>query len=303
MIPPWYLEFLENTPPAPATLITGPAGAGRDELALALACSFAAGKNTAPVVAVLTPSKKEGKKEWYADKNADILAAYPDGEIIPVDAARRIIEFCAISPMTLPRRAVLVARAECLNAAAANALLKLLEEPAADKSLILSARAAALLPPTIISRCRILSPPPPGEKEARAWLKQNGGDAATLAYCGGLPLDAARADGKQIAAAAALFAAGKKMDIHGAAQTLGGFDGWLECLQKWVADGARAAFGLPARYFPGREKTLAALCNHPRRWLDGHARLLGKRRLAAHPLARDLFIKETLHDYRNICAD
>ncbi|MBE8158210.1 MAG: hypothetical protein HAW59_02295, partial [Betaproteobacteria bacterium] len=47
---------------------------------------------------------------------------------------------------------------------------------------------------------------------------------------------------------------------------------------------------------------LAALCGQPRRWLDCHALLLQKRRLAAHPLARDLFIKETLHDYRNIFA-
>ena len=299
MILPWHADAVKKTPPAPATLVTGQAGAGRDEFALALAASFAGGgENSIP--AVLTPVKKEGKKEWFADKNSDILAVYPDGDVIPVDAARRIVEFCAISPVSLPRRAVVAARAECLNAAAANALLKVLEEPAADKSLILSARSASLLPPTVASRCRIILAPAPDEKQARGWLKENGGDAAALAFCGGLPLDAARTDSQQTAAAAELFAAGKNLNIHAAARTLANFDGWLDCLQKWVSDGARASCGLPARYFPGNKKLAASARAHPRRWLDCHVLLLQKRRLAAHPLSRDLFIKETLHDFRNI---
>ncbi|MBE8158211.1 MAG: hypothetical protein HAW59_02300, partial [Betaproteobacteria bacterium] len=250
---PWHLGFVEKTPPAPATLIIGQTGAGRDELALALAASFAGGGEN-PIAAVLTAVKKEGKKEWFADKNADVLAVYPDGGVIPVDAARRVVEFCAISPIFMPRRAVLVASAELLNAAAANALLKVLEEPAADKSLVLSARSASLLPPTVASRCRIIAAPRPDKKQSREWLEQNGGGIASLDFCGGLPLDAARTDAAQIAAAAELFAAGKKLNIHAAAQTMAGFDGWLDCLQKWVSDGARAASGVSARYFPGREK-------------------------------------------------
>ncbi len=306
---PWHLNIIAKTPPAPATLVIGQAGAGRDELALALAASFAgAGDSAAPVIAVLTPIKKE-KKEWFADKNADILAVYPDGNIIPVDAARRVIEFCAISPMSLPRRAVVFLSAECMNAAASNALLKVLEEPAADKSLVLAARSASLLPPTIVSRCRIIAAPHPSAAEAEQWLRENIKDKTamafagrTLAFCGGLPMDALCADSEKIAAAADWFAEGKNLNIHGAAKTMADFDGWLECLQKWTADGCRAACGLPARYFPGREKRQAELCNDPQRWLDCHARLSEKRPLAAHPLARDLFIKEILDDYRNIFA-
>lgn len=303
---PWHIGFVEQTPPAPATLLVGEAGAGRDELALALAASFAGGDENS-VVAVL--KKVENKKEWFPDKNADILVVHPDAAaaapIIPVDAARSVVDFCSVSPTSMTRRAVLLTSAECLvrTPSAVSALLKTLEEPAEDKSLILSARSASLLPPTIASRCRIIAAPRPDEQQAKAWLEQNGGDIAALAFCGGLPLDAAQTNAAQINAAAEWFAAGGTLNIYGAAQKLAEFDGWLDCLQKWTADGARAACGLPARYFPGRETTLAALGAKPRRWLDGHALLLQKRRLAAHPLARDLFMKEILHDYRNIFAD
>lgn len=301
---PWHRNLVAQTPPTPAILVVGHAGAGAGHLALSLAASFAGATEDSPAIAKLEMIKKaDGKKEWYADKNADILSLSPEQKIIPVDAVRRIIEFCAFSPMTRSRRVAVLLSAECLNAAAANALLKTLEEPAADKSLILSAHAASLLPPTIVSRCQIIIAPPPTAKQAAEWLKQNGGSAETLAFCGGLPLLAAKADTAKIAAAVELFAAGKKLNIHATAKVLGDFDEWLDCLQKWVADGCRAAAGLPARYFPASEKRQRALCNCSHRWLNGYARLLEKRFLAAHPLARDLFIKETLHDYRSIFLD
>lgn len=311
MIPAWHQRILAETAPAPATLLLGSEGDGRDILALALAASFAEaapGANLDTLIGNLTAVKKsDGKKEWFIDKNSDIMAVRPDQETIPIGATRRIIEFCAFTPIALTRRVAVILRAECMNAAAANALLKTLEEPAPDKALILSARAASLLPPTVVSRCRILVAPPPDDSQAREWMRAHGGDPQTadamLAFCGGTPLAATAAAHDKIAAATAHFAAGKNINIHAAAQTMAGFDGWLDCLQKWVADGCRAAGGLPARYFPGDEKRQAALCSDPLRWLNAHAALIQKRRLATHPLAADLFIKETLNDYRSIFVD
>ena len=305
MILPWHEECLRTTIYAPATLVVGHEGGGRDELALALAAAFI-GEPTADlnhIVAALVPIKKADKKEWFADKNADILSVYPDKDNIPVDAVRKIIEFCSLSPITMPRRVAVIARAECLNTAAANALLKTLEEPAASKALILSARAAALLPPTIVSRCRILIAPPPDDQQSLAWIEEHKVESRMLAFCGGMPLQAAAADAKQVADAVQHFAAGGNLNIYAAAKTMSGFDGWLECLQKWVTDGGRAACGLSARYFPGREKHYVGLCANPRRWLDQHARLIKKRQLINHPLAADLFIKEILYDYRNMFMD
>ena len=315
MILPWHESIVANAKPAPATLILGREGDGRDKLALALAASFAGAEandvaeNLESLICNLTAVKKsDSKKEWYIDKNTDIIAVHPDQEMIPIDAVRRIIEFCSLTPIALPRRTAAVLRAECMNAPAANALLKTLEEPAKDKALILAARAAPLLPPTIVSRCRILTAPPPDKSQAQKWMQEQCDanekeSAAMLAYCGGAPLAAANADAKKIAEAAAHFAAGKNINIHSAAQTMATFDGWLDCLQKWAADGCRTASGLPARYFPGEEKKQKQLCNDPIRWLNAHSSLIGKRRLASHPLSADLFVKEILDDYRRMFVD
>ena len=303
---PWHRDILASATFAPATLLLGAPGGGRDELALALAASFAGAPETPPpdsMVANLTPVKKADNKEWLADKSADILLIRPENNVIPVGAARRVVEFCALSPIIMPRRAAVLTCAECLNTAAANALLKTLEEPAANKALILSARAAALLPPTVVSRCRIIKAPPPSATQAAEWAKENGVDGAALAFCGGMPADAQLIDTARVDVVADFFAAGGKINIYAAAKAMSDFDGWLDCLQKWTADGCRAAFGLPLYYFPGREKQYDALSASPRRWLDGHARLIKKRRLAAHPLAADLFIKEILNDYRGIFTD
>lgn len=322
---PWHEKIVAETPPAAATLILGREGDGRDLLALSLAASFAeaaADAKTDSLVCNLTAIKQSDSsaKKWFVDKNTDIVALRPDGGHIPIDAVRRIIEFCSLAPVALPRRAAVILRAECMRHGAQNdtgasaatdsksaaALLKTLEEPAPDKTLILSARASSLLPPTIVSRCRILVAPPPDEAQAREWMRRCGGGedgGKKLAFCGGAPLAAATADLQKINAAAEHFAAGKNINIHAAAQTMAQFDGWLDCLQKWVSDGCRASRGLPARYFPGGEKRQAKLCGKPLRWLDGHASLIQKRRLAAHPLSADLFIKETLHDFRGIFVD
>lgn len=304
---PWHRDIVESASFAPATLLLGAPGGGRDELALTLAASFAGAQETPPpdsMIATLTPVKKgDSNKEWYTDKSADILLVRPENNVIPVQAARRVVEFCALSPISMPRRTAVLACAECLNTAAANALLKTLEEPATNKALILSARAAALLPPTIVSRCRIIKLPPPGAQQVAEWAKENGVDEAALAFSGGMPVEAQSVDISRVDVVADFFAAGEKINIHAATKAMSEFDGWLDCLQKWTADGCRAAFGLPLYYFPGREKQYDALSASPRKWLDGHARLIKKRRLANHPLSADLFIKEILHDYRGIFAD
>ena len=325
----WHRDIVAAARPAAATLVAGHSGGGAHELAMSLAVIFAqssvasalhsGGDNLSsesadvndddsaeakrPAVANLTATKKAAKKEWSADGTADILVVRPDNDSIPVDAARRVIEFCSLAPVSLACRVAVILDAERMNAAAANALLKTLEEPSGNKRLILAAHCASMLPPTIVSRCSIVAAPPPDSEKAIQWLRQNGGDEKALAFCGGLPLHAAETDMQKVAAMETMLAAGKNLNIHKAAKAATDFDGWLDCLQKWVADGCRAAAGLPARYFPGREERQRALGGSLRRWLDCHAGLLQKRALASHPLARDLFMKEILDDYRAVFLD
>jgi DNA polymerase III subunit delta' len=79
--------------------------------------------------------------------------------------------------------------ADAMNAAAANALLKTLEEPASQTMLILLADEPWRMPATIRSRCQRIDFQLPTQEESLAWLQDTGvRDApAALAAAGGNP--------------------------------------------------------------------------------------------------------------------
>lgn len=75
---------------------------------------------------------------------------------ITVDEARRLKGFFNLSSADGGRRVVIVDSADDLNVNAANALLKLLEEPPEDVTILLVSHQPSRLLPTIRSRCREL---------------------------------------------------------------------------------------------------------------------------------------------------
>ena len=75
---------------------------------------------------------------------------------IPVDDIRRVAGFLALTPAEGGWRVVIIDGAEDLNTAAANALLKTLEEPPPRAVILLTCSAPGRLPATIRSRCRRL---------------------------------------------------------------------------------------------------------------------------------------------------
>ncbi len=75
---------------------------------------------------------------------------------ISVDDVRRLKSFLALSAADGGRRVVIVDSADELNANAANALLKSLEEPPPQTVFLLVSSAPGRLLPTIRSRCRLL---------------------------------------------------------------------------------------------------------------------------------------------------
>ena len=75
---------------------------------------------------------------------------------IPVDEIRYIISRVGQHTFVGGRRVVIIERADKMNPAAQNALLKTLEEPLPDTVFLLLTDAPELLLPTIVSRCRAL---------------------------------------------------------------------------------------------------------------------------------------------------
>ena len=107
---------------------------------------------------------------------------------ITVDEVRKLKGFFALSAADGGHRVVIVDSADEMNVNAANALLKLLEEPPKDTTLLLISHQPSRLLPTIRSRCRELrlAPLAPDQvAEALTQAGQDGSQAAALSTLAG----------------------------------------------------------------------------------------------------------------------
>ncbi|HVZ72283.1 MAG TPA: DNA polymerase III subunit delta' [Polyangia bacterium] len=130
-----------------AYLFEGPPGVGKRAaahgLALALACAVepGAGCGTCDVC-----------RRIDHDLHPDVPTYAPDGPMIVIDQVNEIVALAQRSPHEARVRVVIVDDADAMNANAANALLKTLEEPAPQNHLVLCTSAPERLLPTIRSR-------------------------------------------------------------------------------------------------------------------------------------------------------
>ncbi|PCI38250.1 MAG: hypothetical protein COB50_02590 [Thiotrichales bacterium] len=95
----------------------------------------------------------------FASRNhPDYYSVAPElgKNIITVEQIRTLVRQIMVKPHSSKYNIVLIARAECLNLNAANALLKTLEEPISNTIIMLVTSKMQLLPSTIISRCQVL---------------------------------------------------------------------------------------------------------------------------------------------------
>lgn len=111
---------------------------------------------------------------------------------ISIDQIRSLADFLGMSAHQGGRRVVVIHPAEAMNANAANALLKSLEEPPAGLLFILVTHKPQALLPTLLSRCLIFGLAAPDAPTAMRWLAGQGvKDAAeALAVAGFSPLQA-----------------------------------------------------------------------------------------------------------------
>ncbi|MEM7439816.1 MAG: DNA polymerase III subunit delta', partial [Pseudomonadota bacterium] len=101
--------------------------------------------------------------------------------VITIDEVRKLKSFFALSAADGGWRVAIVDAADEMNPSAANALLKILEEPPEKTVLLLVSHQPARLLPTIRSRCRALRCMPLSSEDQAAALAQSGhppGDAA-----------------------------------------------------------------------------------------------------------------------------
>lgn len=112
---------------------------------------------------------------------------------IGVDAVRELSQFMQGTPQQGGARVVLLPQAHKMTEAAANALLKTLEEPGRDSFLLLQTAYEQQLLPTILSRCQRWLVAPVNDQLALQWLVTQTHQAVPLflmPYCSGAPLRA-----------------------------------------------------------------------------------------------------------------
>jgi DNA polymerase-3 subunit delta' len=97
---------------------------------------------------------------------------------ITIDQMRNLSQRLAMSSQFGGLQIALVDPADRLNASAANALLKTLEEPASATIILLVADDASRLPATIRSRCQRIDVHVPAREEALRWLREQRLDGA-----------------------------------------------------------------------------------------------------------------------------
>ncbi len=137
-----------------------------------------------------------------AGSHPDDCAIRPEeGKVsIGIDAIRVAAERLSKTPQAGGFQVALIEPAHAMTIAAANALLKTLEEPSRDTVLILVSEQPGKLLPTILSRCQRLHLSRPSKADALTWLKANTKATAAqatnmeiaLAIAGDAPLLAAQ---------------------------------------------------------------------------------------------------------------
>jgi DNA polymerase III subunit delta' len=207
-----------------------------------------------PDLQVLLPQALRREHEWLvATDLSETEAKKPKpSRQIRIDEVRAVIDAVLKTSARGRGKVVVLQPAEAINAQAANALLKTLEEPPAGTRLVLACSDASLLLPTIRSRCQLVPLLPPPREAALAWLGGRGvaEPAVMLAAAGGLPLDvldlaAAGIDATRWRAVPTSLARGQAGALQGLP-----LPRVLEALAKLCHDAMAQAAGGAGRYFP-----------------------------------------------------
>jgi DNA polymerase III subunit delta' len=297
-----------------ALLLHGPKGVGKRQFALDLAqwllcdapgreaaCSrcpacnwFVQGNH--PDFRLLEPREEEEGGEKTRKGNRPIT----------VDQVREVVDLLALTAHRGGWRVVVIVPAEAMHTAAANGLLKTLEEPPPRVLLVLVSHQPRRLPATILSRCRKLPFTPPAFDLASDWLTGQGlADAqAVLREAGGAPLLAQEYAGSERSERRRRFVealarpTGQDWPELAASMQTHPAEAW-GWLLRWVCDLLAARANAPLRYFPEHKAALLALGASSRQeQLWGlYGQLTAAARWLNHPLNAQLLLESWLLQY------
>jgi DNA polymerase III subunit delta' len=152
-----------------AYLFSGPSGVGKSTLARTV-CKILLCKNPqpdGPCDACVSCHKFE------SGNHPDFHYYEPDGLYFKIDQVRQIIHIASLKPVESAWKTFLLESVHYMREEAANAFLKVLEEPPGQTIFFLISEGMEVLLPTIRSRCQIFEFQPLQPEEIQHWLVQN----------------------------------------------------------------------------------------------------------------------------------
>jgi len=183
-----------------ALLMHGAAGLGKRHLAAWLAASVLCDRGAD---ALGRCGDCASCKLITAGSHADLLWVLLEEQKLQlsVDQIRAVSERFSKTSYRAGYKIAIIDPAHQMSVAAANALLKTLEEPPPNSLLVLLSSQPSLLPPTVASRCQRIAIARPSRPAALQWLheQQVSADAALLEFTSGAPLRALAYAGPQFA--------------------------------------------------------------------------------------------------------
>lgn len=332
---PWFDEtaqqFLAQRNNMPhAWLLSGAAGIGKFQLGAYLAASLLCEQPDA----LGRACQQCPACQWFVQGNhPDVRFIYPaqlqeqlfPGQAAPSDAEKsreiRIEQFRALdewfhaSTHRAGYRVVVIYPAERMNPVVANALLKVLEEPAAQTVFILITAQLPDLLPTIRSRCRHLTVPSPDVALASQWLEQQGIQQAQqwLMANDGAPLLAWQAAQQQeqvipdwLAQLGMALIQRQGAQLHALLETLEElpFGDLLRVLQRYNLDIQLCQHGLPIRHYPQLGDSIQQLAQRASQQATAHfgKTLLQRQATAEHPFNAKLRVHYLLDTLSQVYA-
>ena len=303
-----------------AMLLVGPAGVGKtafsEQIAALLLCESVSPGPTAC-------GKCHACRWLEAGNHPDFRRVAPDGEgepedagsdkakkrgssVIRIDQIRELEAFVFVGSHREGNRVVLITEAEAMHGPAANALLKILEEPPASVYFILIATRSKYLLPTIRSRCRVIPFGAPDAAAAAAWLAGAGLEKQARRYldlAGGAPMRVAQwRDQGQLAPIDALvdsliappadpIALAARWDGLLKGDGMFRMENLVEGVQRWLFDLAQERIAGEVRYHGGWPRPKDVQTLNPRALLAAWREIGQFRRSARHPLNQLLFLE------------
>ncbi len=337
---PWHqknwqrLQKMEQSLPH-ALIFHGPEGTGIEDfveiLAKTLLCEHRQGQEPAcdqcsscrwfeqgshPDYQRLTPDALDSDSDSVATDtdSGEGIASRKTKQIskkIPINAVRQLHDFVNITTHRGGFRIILIYPAETMTTEAANALLKMLEEPPEHTLFLLVTNQLGALLPTILSRCGKLAFPLPDKAEGLAWLEQQQVKDAEiwLAEQGGAPLAALRAsktdlNSKEHTVLLECLASPNLVTVLKTAEQLQRIPVRQSILwmQRWLYDLCSQHQTGIVRYHPRHQQAIRQLATKANlhQLMAVTNQMLDRRKIADHPLVPRLVLEDMLIDYLKI---